>query len=209
MRHQRGLTLLEAMLGAIAVGVALVFAVVAVMRGIEKQREESRLIRCRRNLHQLAKGMATYLNEHGDGRFYPCPLGLGRNPNDYNGAEWLAALYWTEVIPDAGDFLCPSADDDHEKFERAERQLAVEAVSYAGMHWRSLTASGSAIRDDFPPNEVMASDDTQGTINHSAGRYRGMCVLFFDSHVEFKTAEELDPDTAVGQKGGLLERLRN
>jgi hypothetical protein len=36
-----------------------------------------------------------------------------------------------------------------------------------------------------------------------------MNVLFADSHVEKKTRSELDPERAVGQTGGLLQRLRN
>jgi prepilin-type processing-associated H-X9-DG protein len=54
----------------------------------------------------------------------------------------------------------------------------------------------------------MASDDTQGTINHAATG-GDMNVLFVDTHVERRTRTELDPERAVGQTGGLLQQLRN
>ena len=59
------------------------------------------------------------------------------------------------------------------------------------------------------PQEPLASDDTQGAINHCWRRHVGMNVLFADGHTEFREANELDPEHAVGQKDGLLSRLRN
>lgn len=38
---------------------------------LARVREEARRIRARNNLNQIAKAMATYLNEHGDNRWYP------------------------------------------------------------------------------------------------------------------------------------------
>jgi len=207
---QRGLTRVEAIITVVVLGVLAVVG----FAWLGREREEARRVRCRNNLNQLAKGMATYLNPHGSGRHYPCPLGRGRDPNSYNGAEWFAALYWTGTIPDPGVFICPSSGDtNHDGVDIGSTRTAAafgsQTVSYAGMHWRSITPTGGAIRDDFPPTEVMASDDTEGTVNHGEADDGGMNVLFFDSHVEWRTADELDPRTAVGQKGGLLARLAN
>ena len=181
-------------------------------------REEARRIRCFSNLNQLAKGMATYLTEHGDNRWYPCPLGRGRNPRDYNGAEWLASLYWTGVIPDPGVFLCPSTRDANDNGRhlgatRAGALFGSQTVSYAGLHYYSLADGAgnprpSALSDDLLPDTPMASDDTQGTINHGTADNGGMCVLF-GSHIDWKTSAEIDLEHGVGQKGGLLWRLRN
>ena len=55
----------------------------------------------------------------------------------------------------------------------------------------------------------MASDDTQGPINHGSKPRGGMNVMFFDSHVEWKAREQIDLERAVGRTGGLLARLRN
>ena len=171
-------------------------------------------------LRTLGKGMACYLNEFGDNRWYPCPLGRATKPSDYNGAEWLATLYWTGVVPDAGVFICASSPDWNEEGRELGTHHAVAGVfgsgtvSYAGMHYRSLTdkegrAVPGAIPDDLDPSAPMASDDTEGAVNHGEDRQRSMNVLFFDSHVERKMEKEIDLKHAVGQKGGLLWRLRN
>jgi len=184
-----------------------------------RAREEARRIMCRGNLNQLAKGMATYLWEEGDHRWYPFPLGQGLEPDDFGGAEWLATLYWTRTIPDPGCFICPSSHDTNRNGDDLGSSHAVrgrfgsQTISYAGMHYRSLADEAGnpkpgAIPDDFPPNEAMASDDTQGTVNHR-GTYAGMVVLFFDSHVEYWTRTKIDPERAVGMKGTELWRLRN
>lgn len=209
MRRRNGLTLVELLVVIVVLGGALFFT----MRVLQNDREASRRRACARNLKKLARGMGVYF-EWGDNRFYTCPLGRGRDPSDYNGAEWIASLYWTGVVPDEDVFLCPASDDSngdgvHLGYTRTTSDFGSQTVSYAGMHWRSVSSAGGGIRDDFPPNEAMASDDTEGTINHGTGRSGGMNVIFFDVHVEWKTADELDPRITVGQKGGLLARLRN
>ena len=252
-RPSAGLTTTQIVLivlGAVAAGGLLVLALLAAMLlpALSRAREEARRIRCRNNLNQLAKGFATYLNEFGDNRFYPCPLGQGVEPDDYNGAEWLASLYWSSTTPDPGVFLCPSTKDGNADGAdigayRAPAAFGPQTISYAGMHYYSgsppgygqrpagvrvlkirdswggtefpvaTDASGNilpgALRDDFPPNMPMASDDTHGTINHGTRNRGGMAVMFFDSHVEFKTNTELDLEKSVGQDGGLLTQLRN
>ena len=221
MKKREGFTLIELL---------VVIAIIAILAGmllpaLARAREEARRIRCRNNLNQLAKGFATYLNEHGDNRFYPCPLGRNGTTTDYNGAEWLAALYWSGVVPEPGVFICPSSPDTNDNGDDIGTHVQAagfnsQTVSYAGMHYRSQTNSGGtaisgAIRDDFPPNMPMGSDDTQGSINHGEKNNGGMALLFFDSHVEFKTNTELDLETGVGDQGGgtgkkpLLWQLRN
>lgn len=189
-------------------------------------------IRCRNNLHQLSKGMATYLNEFGDNRFYPWPAGrpgCGTEATPaFGGTEWLVSLHWTQVIPDPGIYLCPSSPDTNDGGTLlgsvgtpGGKPLAPDAVSYAGMWSRSVgiylttkesksathAASSLAIRDDFPPNEPMASDDTQAPLNHGERDNGGMNILFFDSHVEYWTHTGVDLEAGVG--AGDLCALRN
>jgi prepilin-type processing-associated H-X9-DG protein len=213
-RTKRGVTALELVLVVIVLAV-LAWLVVAVFA---RRREEDRRRRCMNYLNGMAKGMATYINEHGDNRWYPCPLGRGRNPDDFNGAEWLVALHWTGVVPDTVVFTCPSSGDTNRDgldlgTRRAPATFGSQTVSYAALHYYSLTdASGrprpGAIPDDIlPGNAPIASDDTQGTINHAATG--GMNVMFADTHAERRTRAELDPEHAVGQAGGLLQQLRN
>jgi len=160
--------------------------------------------------------LATYINEHGDGRFWQCPLGRGVSPNTYNGAEWLASLYWVGIESDPSVYICPSSGDGNRDgidigLHTQAATFGSRTVSYAGMHYESgllgAAARAGAIRDDYPPNKPMASDDTQGDINHDGG----MAILFFDSHVEFRTNTELDLEHAVGdtRPDALLKELSN
>jgi hypothetical protein len=158
---------------------------------------------------------------------------------DFGGAEWLATLYWTGIFPDPGIYICPGTLDTNENgrllgrrgcsgpgFQGgADGKLRPDAVSYAAMaatsvavyQWEVLGMTRDArwphnkiaIRDDFPPNEPMASDDTEGEINHFRAHNGCMGVLFFDSHVEFWTHEKIDLERGVGMQGGELVILRN
>ncbi|MBM4033932.1 MAG: type II secretion system protein [Planctomycetes bacterium] len=230
MKKRQGFTLIELL---------VVIAIIAILAGmllpaLARAREEARRIRCRNNLNQLAKGMATYLNEAGDNRFYPWPSnrpGCGtKAAPQFGGAEWMAALYWTKIIPDPGVYNCPSSPDSNESgielgtdgvpgaSPGGFASLSRDAVSYSGMGSNSVAIylvskagkqnysinSRLAIRDDFPPNEPMASDDTDDPINHGERDNGGMSVLFFDSHVEYWTHTRVDLETGVGSPGDLV-----
>jgi len=209
MKRRQGFTLIELL---------VVIAIIAILAGmllpaLSRAREEARRIRCRNNLNQLAKGMATYLNEHGDNRFYPWPSGRSGCGSDasptFGGAEWFTSLYWCGTVPDPGVFICPSSPDSNKAGENlgsdgapAGGGLLSGDVSYAGMHalW-AVQGTGSeitAIRDDHPPNAPMGCDDTEGTINHGEQDNGGMAVLFFDSHVDFWTNTRVDLLRGVG-----------
>ena len=229
MKKRQGFTLIELL---------VVIAIIAILAGmllpaLARAREEARRIRCRNNLNQLAKGMATYLNECGDNRFYPWPAnrpGCGTKANpDFGGAEWLASLYWTRIIPDPGVYVCPSSPDSNEQGTEigsigvpgGSSALSRDTVSYSGMGDKSVgiylfskqnkggsyNTSELAIRDDFPPNEPMGSDDTDEPINHGEKDNGGMSLLFFDSHVEYWTHTRVDLELGVG--AGDLCALRN
>jgi len=192
-------------------------------------REDARRIRCRNNLNELAKGMATY----SEGRYYfPWPTGLAgcgtsQSP-DFGGAEWLATLYWIRIIPDPGVYICPSTTDNNENGKRlgsygcpGGTPLPADAVSYAGMHDGSMgihmaskmgkgasyATSKLPIPEYFPHAVPMGSDDTEEPINHGTKDSGGMSVLFFDSHVEWWTHERVDLERGVGM--GELVHLRN
>jgi prepilin-type processing-associated H-X9-DG protein len=208
------------------VAIVLVAAVLLslLLPRVARQREEARQVRCRNNLGQIARGMIVYLGMYGDSRWHTCPLGRGARPDDYNGAEWLASLYWVGGLPDPGVFICPSSGDTNRDGAdigqyRAAPTFGNQTVSYAGIHYYSGrdergTRIPYVIPHDSPPNLPIASDDTQGDINHEtmAG---GMNVLFLDAHAAysttFRTNTDLDPRRAVGDPapGALLRDLRN
>jgi len=216
-------------LGSVLVAIPLLGCM---LPALARSREEARRIHCRGNLNCLAKGLATYLNECGDNRFYPWPAGrpgcgTAADP-DFGGAEWLASLYWTRIIPDPGCYNCPSSSDSNGQGTAigdygapGGRPLAKKTISYAGMGDKSVgiylyskqnkggayNTSELAIRDDFPPNEPMGSDDTDEPINHGEKDNGGMAVLFFDSHVEYWRHTRVDLERGVG--AGDLCALRN
>ncbi|MBM4037464.1 MAG: DUF1559 domain-containing protein [Planctomycetes bacterium] len=233
MSRRGTVTLAEllAVVGALAIAATILGVAVSRQRAA---REEARRIQCRRNLTHLATGMVTYTGEYGDNRFYPWlagrpGCGTAANPQ-FGGAEWLASLHWGRypIVPDPLVYVCPSSADDNEKGVLlgsigcpGGKPLPPQAVSYAGMHDRSVgiyvaskrgrgasyATSKLAIRDDFPPDVPMACDDTEEPINHGSRDNGGMNVLFFDSHVEWWTHERVDLERGVGT--GELVHLRN
>jgi len=206
-----------------------VFAVV-----LDSKRSEARRIRCRDNLIQLGRAMVAYVSID-NGVFYPWPAGrpgCGTGPSpQFGGAEWLATLYWTRIVPDPEVFNCPSSRDDNRGATDlgslgcpGGRRLLPGAVSYAALGDASVgvqmaSTMGRAVgyatsklpiywrAIEFPPNAPMACDDTEAPINHGRAGNGGMNVLFFDSHVEWWTHERVDLERGVGT--GELVHLRN
>ena len=213
MRQRRALTLVEFVLGLVVIAMLLLLII-----PITLARREARRAGCRRNLSRLAKSLWAY-PEHASHRYYPCPFGRVPTANDFNGAEWLASVYWVGMVVDPSIFICPGTHDTNRDgldigTHRAPPSFGSQTISYAGMHYRSQTNSSGAftagaIRDDFPPNMPMGCDDTQGSINHGTSQRGGMNVVFFDNRVEWKSHEQVNLETGVGQKPGLLWQLRN
>lgn len=225
MDRRGGVTLREVLLVTLGLGIGVAI-LLHVLHVVTFRREESRRIKCRNHLNCMAKCMATYLAECGDNRFYPWPMGRGLKPDSFTGAEWRATHFWVRIHPDPNCFLCPSSGDTNHDGRDLGTNRAIpglfgsQTVSYAafgdrsvGIYLASKLGKGASyatsklpIRDDFPPNEVMASDDTEGTPNHGG---QGMAVLFFDSHVEYWTRDRIDPELSVGVSGTEMVHLRN
>lgn len=185
--RRKGFTLIELL---------VVIAIIAILAGmllpaLARAREEARKMKCRNNLKQIAAAMVQYMDNYGNHRYLPYPKGNV----DYNGAEWLAAIYWAGIITDNMIFICPSTVDDNLKGAELgtygpASTFSTDTVSYAAKG-RS-TYYNEAITDNFPPETVMACDDTEGRPNHSGG-YN---ILYFDSSAEWRG--DLDVRTAVG-----------
>lgn len=117
-------TLLPAGAMAIVAGITL--------PALTQARTEARLIRDRNNLHQIALRCATYLNEHGDNRWYP---------------KNLAELVDKKLIERG--FLVSPLDDDPPKLPNG---VPCSYVSCFEKH------PNHRFMDDFPPNVIMAWD---------------------------------------------------
>jgi len=124
-------------IGAAPAGLPAV-AVGGVMAGmllpaLARARNEARLVRDRNNLNMLGKGFFTYLNDHGENRFYP---------------RSIAELWDKEVLPDRQIFVSP--------LDRAPPKLPNGlACSYESCFDRH---PNRIFRDDFPPNVICAWD---------------------------------------------------
>ena len=92
-----------------------------------RSREEYRRIRCRNNLNNIAKALATYLDQYGGQRYYPPNLGV---------------LVDSGVMPDSSILVCPY-DPDPPKLPN-------------GLPCSYEYAAPKAVDDDLPPNEPIA-----------------------------------------------------
>jgi len=136
------------------------------------------------------------------------------------GAAFLAALYWSGVLTEPGVFICPSSDDDNHQGRDfgdpdddtvppgyndyfRENEMGGDSdddtgaygnlVSYASKAQWKMPGDGRPLTDRLPSDTVIASDDTQGTENHSDG----FCVLYNDGHVEWLPSNKV----ATGDEG--------
>ena len=146
----------------------------------------------------------------------------------FSGAAFLAALYWSGTITEPGIFLCPSSDDDNHKGEdygdpenKDEPPAYNEShfgtiepggddedgtepigylVSFASRAQCKMPSDGRPLTDRMPSDTVMASDDTQGTENHTDG----YCVLYADGHVSWLPSKRIGngAEGMVGQGDG-------
>lgn len=193
---RRGFTIIEVLI--VIVVIVLVMTMHAPMS--IGPRAEARRMKCRSNLRQLGIAMVQYLDHKGDQRYYPWPAGGAK----FDGAEWLAALYWSKIVTEPSIFNCPSSSDDNREgaLIGATDRVGIpdDAVSYAAKGWKTspiYRGERYCITDTVPGDTVMASDDTELRPNHRSG----FTALFFDGHVEFLT--DLDVEGSVGRDAPL------
>ena len=184
---------------------------------------------CSARLKQLGIALVQYIDERGGGRYYPYPAGRPGVPNDYSGKQFLAMIWWADLVSEPTLFLCPSSTDDNNKGydlgvrDGQYRQTDVggvnqrgsapanvpepkwgpHSISYASKGWKVSYIPGSgkpeALIDKLPPDTVIASDDTVDPPNHR----RGFCAVFADGHVDFLT----DPKLIVTEENGAVGRV--
>ena len=148
-----------------------------------------RKMRCKNNLRQLGTGMIQYIDQFGKGRYYTWP---GPQKASFNGAQWIASMYWVSLLNEPDLYICPSSVDENDSggnLGRSFTSLGPADVSYAGRNGMM-----GAILDKMASNTLMISDDTDGPANHE----EGVNLLYFDAHVEW--SQSISPLTE-GEKG--------
>ena len=91
----------------------LVLTVIRHLGGAARDNPPPVKLQCKNNLKQLGIALVQYIDERGGGRYYPYPVGRPGVPDDYSGKEFLAMIWWTDLVSEAGIFLCPSSTDDN------------------------------------------------------------------------------------------------
>jgi len=194
MTKRKGFTIIELL---------VVIAIIAILAGmllpaLGRARDEARKVKCASNLKGIAQAMNLYLNKYGGTSMFAIPA------ESFRGDCWLVSLYWCGIITEPKLFLCPATDDggiispDEPTGANWDKDDVDDtACSYAGL----CKNSGKAGRDTMAFTEssisqssMLASDDDDVIENHSDG----MSVVFFDSHVEFKTGEKADTYEKLG-----------
>ncbi|MBI2194077.1 MAG: type II secretion system protein [Planctomycetes bacterium] len=159
----------------------VVVAIIAILVGmlipaLARAREEARKMKCRSALHNMGTAMAQYVDMFGKGRFYSWP---GTQAPIFNGAQWIASLYWSNLLAEREQYVCPSSADDNDNGGELGRKFTALRdidVSYAGRNGLI-----GVIVDKMESNTTMMCDDSDGTQNHD----EGVNLMFFDAHVEY------------------------
>ena len=145
--------------------------------------------KCKNRLRSLGTAMIQYIDQYGKGRYYSWP---GPQEARFNGAQWIASMYWTGILTDPDIFNCPSSVDDNDCGGRLGHRFTTlhpSDISYAGRNGML-----GAIVDKMPSSTIMMCDDTEGPANHDDG----VNLLYFDAHVEW--APNVSP-LAAGEPG--------
>ena len=166
------------------IDLGILLFVIAVLAGMLlpalcRSREESHISRCKNNLRQLGMGMIQYIDQYGKGRYHSWP---GKQKASFNGAQWIASMYWTSLLNEPDLYNCPYSVDDNDDGGELGRRFTVLRdidVSYAGHDGRM-----GVIVDKMPSNTVMMCDDSEDPPNHD----EGVRLLDFDAHVEWSSS---------------------
>jgi prepilin-type processing-associated H-X9-DG protein len=171
-----------------ALFLVLVVSVLAGMGGLPVLFTRRKMT-CSSGPRQLGTGMIQYIDQYGKGRYYTWP---NTPMTSFNGAQWIASMYWTSLLNEPGLYLCPSSvDDNDDGGELGRRFTALRDidVSFVGRDGRM-----GVIVDKMPSNTLMMCDDAEDPPSHD----EGVNLLYFDAHVEWSKSIS---SAAAGEAG--------
>jgi len=164
----------------------------------------SRKMHCKNNLRQLGTGMIQYIDQYGKGRYYTWP---GPRKASFNGAQWIASMYWVSLLNEPDLFICPSSVDDNDSGGELGRRFT--SLSSIGVSYAGRDGMMGALIDKMASNTLMMSDDSDDPPNHDDG----VNLLYFDAHVEWSQSisplAEGEPGKATIGKDKPVDMLRN
>ena len=165
---------------------------------------KSRIVWCKSNLRQLGTALELYIDMRGRGSRYP----------PFNGSEFWAHLYRTEVLVDERLYLCPTTDDFNDKGKLllgtyGSGNPPPTACSYGGRLNKDKKTKIVSGRN--ASNQPIGCDDDEDSENH---RWT-VNVLFLDTSARsynFNPSNPKSSDPELGGKrigGGILEVCGN
>ena len=220
-------------IGILAAATAVTLWVVVFLGGARmKTAHKGHQLTCRNNLRQLAVAMHMYAEVHGGGRYLPYV------EDQQNGAEFLAMLYWSDILDEPKVFVCSSSPDGNEDGLLLGRSRD-DPDRATGDDWKSAVSFASRLVGPGEPALVVegtagVSKEDEERMNTVLGRkplpimampgstvlacddtegpphHEGINVVFFDTHAEF--LRDLNPNEgAAGSVGRQkpVDVLRN
>jgi prepilin-type processing-associated H-X9-DG protein len=156
---------------------------------LARARSRAREVRCSSNLKQLGTAMNIYLTKFGADSCFAEPA------DAFRGDEFVATLFWTDIVQEAMLFACPATSDTGPvnaagdpvpmptAWNRAGN-LTDEQCSYAG-RCKGVTGRYAYRNTSHVFSESLMSSASAMACDKADNHDDGVNVVYFDSHVSF------------------------
>jgi prepilin-type processing-associated H-X9-DG protein len=174
--------------GVIVVGIGGLAAML--LPALGRARAEARKVKCSSNLAQMGKAANLYLLKYGGNSMLPVPA------ESFRGSDWLAVLYWTDILAEPSAFHCPANRTaknlepldtnrdgvlaEYDDYGKWDGSLSADCVEYAARaRGRCAGTPTESFEEGGLSYDAAIACDLPG--NHDDG----INVVYFDSHVDF------------------------